>query len=429
MNPPLHPQPLTVLLCAEAVTLTHVARPAVLVRALAAAGHHPVLACPDRWPAVWRGLPGKRVPLISLDPKIFLARLAAGTAVYLSTEIRRMVLEDLSLFDAVRPDVVVGDFRISLAISARLAGIPYVNLINAYWNPAAQVLPWPVPENPLVSLMGSRLSGCVFRAVQPLIRRLHARPSDAVRRECGLAPLTDVRRVYCDADLCLHPDPHGMVRMASGGPPHRVIGHLAWSPPDCDLPSWWADLPPGRSCIYVSMGSSGAVQRLSAVIAGAVRAGLPVVVSTAGRLQVPAQSGVMSAEWLPGEVVAQRARLVICNGGSPSAYQALAGGALVLGITSNLDQYLAMDSLAAAGLGVRMRAGEVTADRITATATALLGNDAMTARVEACASALTSSDAATTAVAAIVRLADRNQPSVRTRSPDIGRLMQQWSAA
>ena len=52
-----------------------------------------------------------------------------------SSSLDRYVEEDLRLIDSFRPDVVVGDFRVSLAISARKARIPYVNVTNAYWSP------------------------------------------------------------------------------------------------------------------------------------------------------------------------------------------------------------------------------------------------------------------------------------------------------
>jgi UDP:flavonoid glycosyltransferase YjiC (YdhE family) len=398
------PSPLTVLLCAEAVTVTHLARPAVLARALAAAGHRPVLACPQRWEPVWADLPAQRVPLASLAAAEFLRRLAAGSPVYRSDELERMVAEDLALFARLRPDVVVGDFRISLGVSARLARIPYVNLVNAYWHPAAQVTPWPVPENPLVRLAGAGLAGGVFSVIQPWIRRLHARPLDAVRRRHGLAPLRDVRAAYADSDLCLLPDPPGLVTLGDGGPAHAAIGHLAWAPPISGLPAWWDRLPPGRSCIYVCFGSSGAVERLEAVVDGAARCGLPVVVATAGRAALAPRPGVWVADWLPGDLVAGRARVVVCNGGSPSAYQALAAGAPVLGIPANLDQYLAMDAVAAAGLGRRLRAGQAGAEAVAAAVTALASDELMAGRVAAAAARMAAHDVHATAVAAIERL-------------------------
>jgi len=47
---------------------------------------------------------------------------------------------------------------------------------------------------------------------------------------------------------------------------------------------------------------------------------------------------------------------VICNGGSPTSHQALAAGVPVLGLPSNLDQFLNMQAVEASGAGVLLRA-------------------------------------------------------------------------
>src|SRR5207302_1310294 len=55
-----------------------------------------------------------------------------------------------------------------------------------------------------------------------------------------------------------------------------------------------------------------------------------------------------------------RAEVVICNGGSSTAYQALAEGTPVVGLPFNLDQYLAMTTIEQAGAGVLVRSGTAT---------------------------------------------------------------------
>ena len=51
----------------------------------------------------------------------------------------------------VEPDVVVGDFRLSLSVSARVAGVPYLAITNAYWSPYARQR-FPLPELPVVRM-------------------------------------------------------------------------------------------------------------------------------------------------------------------------------------------------------------------------------------------------------------------------------------
>ena len=88
---------------------------------------------------------------------------------------------------------------------------------------------------------------------------------------------------------------------------------------------------------------------------------LPVraLVATAGaRLGGAHPPNLYLEDYLPGDAAARRARLVICNGGSPTSHQALIAGVPVIGIAGNLDQFLNMSAV------VGIRAGEtVRADR------------------------------------------------------------------
>jgi UDP:flavonoid glycosyltransferase YjiC (YdhE family) len=85
---------------------------------------------------------------------------------------------------------------------------------------------------------------------------------------------------------------------------------------------------------------------------------------------------VFTANYLPGEAAAARAQLVICNGGSPTSQQALAAGVPVLGIASNLDQFLNMQAIEARGSGLCLRADRALPAAIRRAATTLLENPA-----------------------------------------------------
>jgi UDP:flavonoid glycosyltransferase YjiC (YdhE family) len=75
-------------------------------------------------------------------------------------------------------------------------------------------------------------------------------------------------------------------------------------------------------------------------------------------------ANVQLAQYLPGSEAAERSQLVICNGGNMSTQQALAGGAPVLAIISNLDQLLFARAVERAGAGEVLREGEVEEARV-----------------------------------------------------------------
>jgi UDP:flavonoid glycosyltransferase YjiC (YdhE family) len=65
---------------------------------------------------------------------------------------------------------------------------------------------------------------------------------------------------------------------------------------------------------------------------------------------------VYVADYLPGMEICRLASVVVCSGGSATAYQALSQGTPVVGIWSNLDQYLTMMIIERAGAGLGCRA-------------------------------------------------------------------------
>ena len=127
-----------VLFFAEAVTLAHVARPLCLARALDPDRFEVHLASSDSYASLVNDTPFARHTLRSIPPQQFMDALANGSPVYSADTLAGYVEEDQRLMAAVRPDVVVGDFRISLGVSAELSGIPYVTVTNAYWSPYAE---------------------------------------------------------------------------------------------------------------------------------------------------------------------------------------------------------------------------------------------------------------------------------------------------
>ena len=68
----------------------------------------------------------------------------------------------------------------------------------------------------------------------------------------------------------------------------------------------------------------------------------------------------MIFDFAPGDLVCRRAKLVVCNGGSPTTNQALTNGVPVLGIAQNMDQFLNMQAIEQFGAGLLVRADRAT---------------------------------------------------------------------
>lgn len=368
-----------ILFVAEAVTLAHVGRVIALAGALDPQRYDVHVACAEGYDFCFTGTSFTRWTIRSMSSQQFLQALAQGKPVYDQATLEHYVEDDLALLEKVAPDLVVGDFRLSLSVSARVAKLPYVSLINAYWSPYAAPR-YRVPDLPLTRFLPIALADPLFRAARPLAFALHARPLNHVRRKYGLPALgSDLRRIYTDADYTAYADIPDMFPAHAMPVEHSYIGAVTWSPPIA-FPEWWNELPDDRPIVYVTLGSSGQGRLLPLVLEALGELPVTVVAATAGNVElasIPHNARV--ARFLPGEVAARRAALVICNGGSPTCHQALVAGVPVLGIAGNLDQFLNMDGVLRTGAGALLRADRLKVSDIQSASSRLLGAPAAAA--------------------------------------------------
>ena len=334
---------------------------------------------------------------VSPDPFHFgagiLDALAHGRPLYDTATLRRYVTDDLGVLKSIRPDLVVGDFRLSLSVSARVAGIPYATITSAYWSPYARQR-FPLPEHPLVGLLGVTGAQFMFDLLRPFVFAYHTRPMNRVRREFGLPSLgPDLRRVYTDADLVLYADPPELVPINGLPPNHRYLGPVLWSP-TVDPPEWWETLPNDKPIIYVTMGSSGSGQLLAKVLEALSEIDCYAIVATAGyALGGPSPPNAFVTDYLSGSEATRLASLVVCNGGSPTSHQALAAGVPVLGIAGNMDQHLNMLGIGLTGAGLLLRSDRASKPAIAEAAQRLLSMPSYSEAAKKVAVMFTSHDA------------------------------------
>ena len=361
-----------ILLVAEAVTLAHFARIAALAKTLDAARYEIVVAADPRYVELEAPLGCAFHPIRSIPSAEFAQGLARGKPLYSAATLSQYVEDDLALLDRVKPDLVVGDFRLSLAVSAPLRNIPYAAVVNAYWSPYADIA-YPVPDLPMTRILGVPLAQKLFNLARPFAFALHARPLNRVRRRYGLPSLGhDLRAAYTWGDYTLYADVPELVPTRPLPANHRYLGPPLWSA-RVPLPEWWSRLPQDKSVVLLTLGSSGRADLLPMALSALSGLPITVIAATAGKIDladVPANAFV--ADYLPLDAAVQRSRLVICNGGSLTTYQALASGVPILGICSNMDQLLNMDAIERLGAGVSLRAARVRPNPLKAAVQTLL---------------------------------------------------------
>ncbi|HYF52201.1 MAG TPA: glycosyl transferase family 1, partial [Planctomycetota bacterium] len=126
------------LFVSETATLAHFGRPQVLAGMLNPLEYEIHFACERGYHRLIETRDWHLHAVTSIDPKEFLSRMAAGRPLFDFETLHNQVEEDLRLIERVQPDVIIGDLRHSLAVSARVARVPYMNISNAYWSPYAR---------------------------------------------------------------------------------------------------------------------------------------------------------------------------------------------------------------------------------------------------------------------------------------------------
>lgn len=90
-------------------------------------------------------------------------------AAYTPSLVEQCVKDELKVIEAFKPDVIVGDFRLTAAISSKVAKIPYISVVNGYmtdyFDPVDVMIPKQTrPFDHKVASIWYDLSGSVSRS-------------------------------------------------------------------------------------------------------------------------------------------------------------------------------------------------------------------------------------------------------------------------
>jgi UDP:flavonoid glycosyltransferase YjiC (YdhE family) len=357
-----------ILLLAEGATMAHFVRPVALADSLAAyQDEYDIhLYAPSRFAPDLAGKFYATGELKSAPGESFLENIARGKPLFSPEVLRAYVQEDCQLIRRIRPDLVVGDMRLSLPISARLEKVPSAVIMNAYWSPYAKRRSV-IPELPLTRLIPPRWLGLLYRAAAPLAGAMHVAQMNRVRKEFGVLPLPlDPRKMFTDGDYVLYPDVREFVPTNGAPPNHHYVGICNWAP-STPKPEWWERMcaDPNRK-VFISLGSSGPIRVLPELLAALAQLPVSVVLSTSGRPVPTVENNMYTAHLLPFVETAAQAAVVISHGGSGGLYPAMAAGTPMLAIPSNADQHLSTALLEENGAGLGVRVEEATAERLHA---------------------------------------------------------------
>ncbi|MBA7658724.1 PGL/p-HBAD biosynthesis glycosyltransferase [subsurface metagenome] len=367
-----------VLFMGENVTLAHVTRPIVLAKSLDKEEYEVLLAAGEGSASLVESAGLDYVRIHTIPSSVFVERVTKANRAYTVDEYDSYVKEDLKLIEKVSPDLIVSDWRLSVPVCGDILGTPIMMIANAHWSPYSTQPPAAL-DVPLVRILGYKLTRSILMPFFRSISKYYVQPYNVVRKSYGLKLLNSVDEMNDCAERCLnwflYLDTPSLAPTDSIPHNHAYIGPPIWSP-DVPLPDWWEDLPSDRSVLYLSLGSSGDVKRLSMIFDVLGSMPVTVIFATAGRYDIKSVSdNCYAVEYLPGVDACRRSDVVLCNGGKGSIYQAFSAGKPVLGMSSNWDQYMAMEPVERQKAGILIRSMQMSRKRIRDSIEELISNE------------------------------------------------------
>lgn len=369
-----------IALFADGGFLAHTTRVLEVGRALRSRYGHEVMFCCDGPYARLlsaAGFPVRPVYSVDREETLRLARRAGACDLRWWQKVAEdSVRSDLEAIDALRPDLVVGDLRMSLTTSARARGIPLVSLTNGAWTSrfAEQIS---VPDGHISEkILGKRLSSALFPVLKNLLVWYWARGFDKVRAQLGLPKLGTMYDLI-EGDLTLLADLPEYFPIVPSPPTFRYIGPIRFREA-LPRPKWLSQLDPNRPTLYFTMGSTGDAKFFGEAVRVFGNTEYQVLITTA---ELPSEQfaqhqNVYVEKLADGDSLMAASHVTITHGGNGTIYQALGQGVPVIGIPTMFDQEINLTRVEQLGAGMRLRLRDCKGETLRQAVESILHNPA-----------------------------------------------------
>jgi MGT family glycosyltransferase len=267
--------------------------------------------------------------------------------------LKSYIHDDLELFRAVEPCLVVGDLRLSLSTSCEVARIPYVSIVNAAWTNYYSVRIRAPEHYWATRFVPPKVAGMLAPYVRRLILKIGHLPYAKVRRELKLEPRSNLFDIW-QGDINLLPDIPEFAPTRDLPKNFHYVGPIAWEM-DSEEPDWLSTLDPCRPIIYFTMGSTGDPRFFESALNMFGNSQYQCIITTGGMAALKQHPpNFFVADYAPGGKIMQKANVVVCHGGHGTIYQAMTYGVPIIGIPVIHDQEFNMQRVEYLGIGIQL---------------------------------------------------------------------------
>jgi MGT family glycosyltransferase len=286
-------------------------------------------------------------------------------AAYTSSLIEQCVKDELKVIEAFKPDAIVGDFRLTGAISSKVAKIPYISVVNGYMTDYFD------PVDVMISKdtrpFDHKVASIASKAIQRVQKRTLATHFREVAQKYGLKKLVSLYD-FLTGDLTLIADLPEYCPLENLPRNFRYIGPLIWEGLNDTVLDYLKDLSSSKKLIYATTGNTGKETFIQLVIDAFKNDPSYEVVLTTGAFihpdAVPNISNIHVASFIPGSEILKQSQAIIHCGGNGTTYQALSQGVPAVVIPFNNDQTINAWLIKRNKVGIPLSLSELTGDKV-----------------------------------------------------------------
>jgi len=334
--------------------LAHVTRPLEIAKCLRTMGYTVAFAGNGDYMRLPTEEGFEVIPLVTVDPKIVLDRARKGRLdIYNYDLLKEHISEETSLYKAYKPDLILGDYRMTLRTSCLLNNIPLVMIKNAMWTDYYSIKLRTPESSILTKLFGRKLVDPIIPYIANFIFSYDIRVFNKLHKELGLRRLNNIHNVI-EGDINLLADLPDYAPTDHLPQDHIYIGPIVWEP-TVAFPERLKSLDPNRPTIYFTMGSTGFPKFFERAKEIFGTSDYQCIVTTAGMVQLSSvPDNFYVFDYLPGSKVMEISDVVVCHGGNGTLYQALIAGTPIIGIPTFGDQEYNLDRIVSLGTGISL---------------------------------------------------------------------------
>jgi UDP:flavonoid glycosyltransferase YjiC (YdhE family) len=328
--------------------------------------------------------------LVKMEPRLTgekLARLrivlsgeTLNTVGYLSAkELVPRVESEIRFFGEVEPAAVLTGWCLSVTISTRAAGVPFVNVLHStsvreYYEAGLQS--WPDRSDfGFVRWLFRNDEERMNRWVSQMVLKLAA-PARAYNKVGAKYGLPKSRNFIdlIEGDHTLLADIPEWVGFPSVRPSLHFIGPLP-ARIDRPIPDEVASMPRDKPIVYFAMGSSGKPALVAEILAGFRGKPYRVIAPVRSHIEqmsVDIPENVVVTGFLPAHKVNPMAAISVIHGGQNTVMNACLSGTPIVGIGMHPEQQANLDACVRRGFAIRLSKKRASASDVLAAVDKLL---------------------------------------------------------